>query len=169
MQQHNRRENLVEPKPEPGLTVEVTLAPPHRRRDKRITPNKPVSSDNAAPIPRLSRLMALAIKLQDMVDRGEVLDYADLARLGHVSRARITQIMNLLNLAPDIQEEILNWGFNADRPEGLSEREVRYITAMIDWQEQRKHWRQTGASINRVTRAACRISCCASTLLFQAR
>ena len=52
-------------------------------------------------------LVALAIKLQDMVDRGEVRDYADLARLGYVSRARIRQIMNLLNLAPDIQEEIL--------------------------------------------------------------
>ena len=58
-------------------------------------------------IPRIARLMALAIKFQDMVDRGEVRDYADLARLGYVSRARITQIMNLLNLAPDIQEHIL--------------------------------------------------------------
>src|SRR3712207_3152134 len=29
------------------------------------------------------------------------------ARLGHVTRARVTQIMNLLNLAPDIQEAIL--------------------------------------------------------------
>ena len=38
---------------------------------------------------------------------GQVKDYAELARLGHVSRARITQIMNLLLLAPDIQEEIL--------------------------------------------------------------
>jgi hypothetical protein len=34
-------------------------------------------------------------------------DYSQLARLGHVSRAQITQIMNLLLLAPDIQEEIL--------------------------------------------------------------
>jgi hypothetical protein len=34
--------------------------------------------------------MALAIKFQDMVDRGEVRDYADLARLGYVTRARIT-------------------------------------------------------------------------------
>jgi len=38
--------------------------------------------------------MALAIRFQDMVDRGEVQDYADLARLGYVTRARITQIMN---------------------------------------------------------------------------
>ena len=55
----------------------------------------------AAPrMPRITRLMALAIKFQTMVERGEVRDYADLARLGYVTRARITQIMNLLNLAP---------------------------------------------------------------------
>ncbi len=52
-------------------------------------------------IPRITRLMALAIKFQEMIDRGEVKDYADLARLGHVTRARITQIMNLLKLAPE--------------------------------------------------------------------
>ena len=50
---------------------------------------------------------SLAIKFQDMVGRGEVRDYADLARLGYVTRARMTQLMNLLNLAPDIQEDIL--------------------------------------------------------------
>ena len=52
--------------------------------------------------------MALAIKLQNMVDCGEVRDYADLARLGYVTRARLTQIMNLLLLAPDIQEHLLS-------------------------------------------------------------
>jgi hypothetical protein len=51
--------------------------------------------------------MAHAIKFQDMIDRGEVRDYADLARLGYVSRARITQIMSLLNLSPKIQETLL--------------------------------------------------------------
>jgi hypothetical protein len=51
--------------------------------------------------------MALAIRMEKLVRSGEVTDYADLARLGHVTRARVTQIMNLLSLAPDIQEEIL--------------------------------------------------------------
>jgi len=46
-------------------------------------------------IPRVTRLMALAIKFEEIVDRGEVRDYADLARLGHVTRARMSQIMNL--------------------------------------------------------------------------
>ncbi len=63
-------------------------------------------------IPRITRLMALAIKFQDMIDRGEVKDYADLARLGLVTRARVTQIMNLLNLAPDLQLESLSKEFS---------------------------------------------------------
>ena len=40
-------------------------------------------------------------------NRREVRDYADVARLGYVTRARVTQIMNLALLAPDIQEELL--------------------------------------------------------------
>lgn len=58
-------------------------------------------------IPRISKLMALAIKMQGMVDRGEVKDYAELARLTQVTRARITQIMNLNLLSPPIQEALL--------------------------------------------------------------
>lgn len=58
-------------------------------------------------VPRISRLMALAIRFDELLQQGHVKDYADIARLGHVTRARATQIMNLLNLSPDIQEEIL--------------------------------------------------------------
>ena len=58
-------------------------------------------------LPRIARLMALAIKFEGMIQAGVAADYADLARLGGVTRARMTQIMNLLNLAPDIQEQIL--------------------------------------------------------------
>jgi hypothetical protein len=58
-------------------------------------------------VPRVSRLMALAIRFDGLVRSGAVADYAALADLGHVSRARISQIMNLLLLAPDIQEQIL--------------------------------------------------------------
>jgi len=59
------------------------------------------------PIPRIPRLMALAIHFDGLIRQGVARDYADLARLGGVSRARITQIMNLLNLPPGKQEEIL--------------------------------------------------------------
>jgi len=87
-------------------------------------------------IPRITRLMALAIKFQEMIDRGEVKDYADLARLGFVTRARVTQIMNLCLLAPDIQEEIL-LGF-ADEYRGESA--LRRITRFNLWPDQRARW-----------------------------
>src|SRR5713226_8035601 len=58
-------------------------------------------------VPRIARLMALALKFEQLIRQGVVTDYAVLATLGRVSRARVTQIMNLLNLAPDVQEQIL--------------------------------------------------------------
>ena len=83
----------------------------HVRKQKKG--RKELRSGEAKPempvgrVPRISRLMALAIKFDEMIRSGEVKDQAELARLGHVSRARLSQIMNLLNLAPDIQEAIL--------------------------------------------------------------
>jgi len=91
--------------------------------------------------PRVARLMALAIKFEGMLREGVVTDYADLARLGLVTRARMTQIMNLLNLAPDIQEEIL---FLAERTQGretIAERNLRPLTRIVTWDRQRKLWR----------------------------
>lgn len=84
-------------------------------------------------IPRITRLMALAIKLQEMIDRGEVEDYADLARLGFVTRARITQIMNLCLLAPDIQQAILDAQMLSSVPEQRLRTAVREVT----WASQR--------------------------------
>jgi hypothetical protein len=45
--------------------------------------------------PRAAQVLALALQLQEMIDSGEVRDYADLACLGCVSRERISQIMML--------------------------------------------------------------------------
>ena len=90
------------------LTVECKVhftAARHGRQRMKVGATPP-----AVPlghIPRVSRLMALAIRFDGLLKRGDVQDYADLARLGHVSRPRVTQIMNLLNLAPDIQEALL--------------------------------------------------------------
>ena len=81
-----------------AITVEWTL------KLRRGAQAKPVAPDAACQerIPRLARLMALAIKFDILIQQDVVRDYADLARLGHVSRARMTQIMNLLHLAPEI-------------------------------------------------------------------
>lgn len=58
-------------------------------------------------MPRVSRWMALALRCEQLLHEGHVASYAELARLGHVTHARISQILNLLYLAPDIQEAIL--------------------------------------------------------------
>ena len=85
--------------------------------------------------------MALAIRFDQLSRDGVVADQAELARLGHVTRARLTQIMNLLALAPDIQEAIL---FLASPPNGrerISERDLRPIAAIPIWNKQRHVWR----------------------------
>jgi len=91
-----------------GLKVE---RPFHVRRAghgrKKLRSGETLRSPPTGRVPRISRLMALAIRFEQLLRDGEVADQAELARLGHVSRARLTQIMNLLNLASDIQEEIL--------------------------------------------------------------
>ena len=102
-----------------------------REEDRSIEPGN---------LPRVSKLMALAIRFDGLVQRGEVRDYADLARLGYVTRARITQIMNLLNLAPDIQEEILFLPRTVKGRDRLREKEVRPIAAVPHWSRQRKMW-----------------------------
>src|SRR5580704_9298399 len=92
------------------------------------------AADAACPIvPRIARLMALAIRFEGMLRDETVRDYAELARLGGVTRARMTQIMKLRHLAPDIQEEIL---FLPDI-RGLNERNLRPVVRRINWREQR--------------------------------
>jgi hypothetical protein len=96
----------------------------------------------AGRIPRVSRLMALAIRLDQLLLDGEVNTYADLAFLGCVTRARVTQVMNLLNLAPDIQEAILHLPPVEAGRDPISEHDLRPIVAVLDWHEQHQLWRQ---------------------------
>jgi len=100
-------------------------------------------------VPRISRLMALAIRFDQLLRERQVKDYADLARLGHVTRARVTQIMNLMNLAPDIQEELLFLPPIEAGRDAIKEWQVRPIAAAPDWCKQRRTWRNLQAAENR--------------------
>jgi len=84
--------------------------------------------------------MALAIKFERLLEEGAVTDQAELALLGHVTRARVTQIMNLLHLAPDIQEEILFLPEVLEGKDPVTERDLRSIAGAIRWSEQRSYW-----------------------------
>ena len=93
-------------------------------------------------VPRVARLMALAIRFDGLIRNGTVADYAEIARLGHVTRARLTQIMNLLHLAPDIQEAILCLPCVESGRDPVTERELRAIVTEVDWKRQRRMWRK---------------------------
>lgn len=67
-------------------------------------------------------------------------DYAELARLGRVTRARMSQIMSLLNLATDIQEAILFLPKTVKGRDPISFRDVIRLAAEVDWERQREGW-----------------------------
>ena len=75
-----------------------------------------------------------------MLDRGDARDYADLARLGCLTRERMSQIMELIWLAPEIQREILGFPPTATSRFPLSEVAVRRIAGILRWTEQRESW-----------------------------
>jgi hypothetical protein len=131
-----------EPHHDESIQVEVTLPVRHRRGETHDQSGSAPKTDGPLRIPRITRLMALAIKFQEMVNGGEVRDYADIARLGYVTRARLTQVMNLLLLAPDIQDEILGWGVAAGQ-KVFAERHVRSVVKFVLWEHQRQAWRTT--------------------------
>ena len=94
----------------------------------------------AGRVPRVARLMALAIRFDQLIRDGVVADQAELARLGHVSRARLTQIMALLQLSPEIQEALLFLPPVGHGRDPVTERELRPIAAEVDWREQQRMW-----------------------------
>jgi len=97
------------------------------------------------PIPRLARWMALAIHMDELVRQGQASNQSELARLGHVSRARLTQIMNLVLLAPDIQEELLFLMVDDPLAARIRLRQLQPIVALVDWSQQRAAWAQLKA------------------------
>jgi hypothetical protein len=109
---------------------------------KTITTNRPLPVLPPGRIPRISRLMALAHHFERLVVTGVVKDYAELARLGQVSRARITQIMNLLLLAPDIQEAILFLPKVTEGHDPIKLKHLQPICLEMDWGRQRERWEQ---------------------------
>jgi hypothetical protein len=85
---------------------------------------------------KVARMLALAHKLQRAIDRGEYESRADLARAYGLSRARITQLMDLLLLAPDIQEKVL-FLESVDGREPFGEPRLRRVTLAEGWAGQR--------------------------------
>ena len=115
----------------------------HKRRDAAKV--KRVKLAQSGRTPRVSKLVALASRMQSMIDSGEVETYQQLAELGRISQPRMTQIMSLLNLAPDILEELLYLPEVIQGKAKIHERLLRPLTTKIDWRVQRKMWKKINA------------------------
>lgn len=87
-------------------------------------------------VPRISVLMALAITFEELMRSGAVRTFAELAELGHVSPARITQVMNLLLLAPEIQERLLFLPEVESGRDPMVLREVQRVARKVRWGRQ---------------------------------
>lgn len=124
----------------------TVVRPIHFVRRGRRT--KAVSAPDAAPkvlpsrVPRVARLMALAIHFDGMLRKGVVADQSELAEICNVTQPRMTQIMNLLRLAPDIQEQILFLPPVTSGRDAVTERHLRELAAETAWTSQRDKWRR---------------------------
>lgn len=118
--------------------VQFTRRAPRRPLPATDIAAAPTSSTGR--VPRVSRLMALAIRFDRLIREGQAYGQSELARLGHISQPRMTQIMNLNHLAPDIQEELLFLPLVAEGRDRIHEKMLRPVAAELDWRVQRQRW-----------------------------
>lgn len=124
------------------ITIEqkISISRGSRGRRQLSSGLKTAAPPSEPRLPRISRLMALAIRFDKLVRTGKIPDQSQLAVLAHVTQARMTQIMNLNLLAPDIQEELLHLPPTEAGRESVHEKALRPITAELDWNRQRTMW-----------------------------
>ncbi len=112
-----------------GARVRCTFGPV-----AKPAPGRAVPSAVSSPLPqgpsRTARMLALAHHIERQIEEGAIPDYAAVAQALGVTRARLTQIMNLLLLAPEIQKRI------AVGELVLTERALRRVVGEPDWEEQ---------------------------------
>jgi hypothetical protein len=118
-----------------------------RGRKKAAAEEAPRPACEPGRVPLVAKLLALAHRFDQLLCQGLVEDYATLARLGRVSRARISQVMSLLLLAPDIQEAVLFLPRTVRGRDPVRMHELLPIAAELDWDRQRRLWQ--GLRVNR--------------------
>ena len=126
------------------MTIEVPVTFTQQGRDSHQKSRLEAGSGSlpAGRVPWVARLMALALRLDELVRTGQVPSCSALASLGHVTRARISQIMNLLNLAPDILEAVLFLPRIERGRAPIQLRHLQPIASTFDWGKQRRQWRE---------------------------
>lgn len=107
----------------------------------KLTEEEPTPAPKPTRRPaRVAHMLALAHALQGAIDDGIYESRAEVARRFGLTRARVTQLLGLVLLAPDIQEELL-FMEAVDGAEPLSVRALRPLVTMATWAEQQQAWR----------------------------
>ena len=101
---------------------------------------KPKPRPESRPL-HISRMLALAYKLREQIESGEVSSGAELAKRLKFSRARISQLLDLTLLAPKIQEEILFAEIESGY-DPINEHALREILREKNWVRQEEMWRE---------------------------
>ena len=110
----------------------------HKRRDVAKAARATLAQSGR--VPRIAQLVALARRMQSMLESRQVESFQQLAELGRISQPRMTQIVSLLLLAPDIQEELLYLPEVVQGKAAIHERLLRPLTTELDWRVQKRMW-----------------------------
>ncbi|MCA9137390.1 MAG: hypothetical protein KDB00_11545 [Planctomycetales bacterium] len=122
------------------LTIQRKFHVTIRRDGRKHLENGQAKARPVGRVPRIARLLALAHRCRDLIRDGVIINQSELAHYGQISTTRMTQIMWLDNLAPDIQEEILDLPRTVKGRDAILEKQVRPIAKKHDWTDQRKMW-----------------------------
>jgi hypothetical protein len=125
-----------------ALTIEVPVQFHRLQRGRKELCQAAAAPAPPGRVPRVARLMALALRCEELIRTGQLSSYSEVAALGHVTRARVCQIMNLLCLAPDIQEQVLFLPRTERGRDAIILADLQPIAAVADWRKQRRLWRQ---------------------------
>ncbi len=109
-----------------GRSVRLRFPIRGRRAERRVETECAVPPEGK-PVSRVARMLALAHHLNRLIEAGELQSVAEASRALGLSRARLTQVMGLLQLAPEIQEQVLVGEING------SERRLRKVVKEADW------------------------------------
>jgi hypothetical protein len=125
------------------ITIERTIH--FERRDhgaRKILKSGPGGERALGRMPRVTRLMALAIRLDGLLNARTIRRRSEIARLGHVTTARVCQILNLVYLAPDIQEAVLFLPLTESGRDAITFDALQSIALIPEWYKQRRMWKQ---------------------------
>jgi hypothetical protein len=123
----------------PPREVVVSLFRSRRGKGVGVSDRPPAAAAPQRRPARVAHMLALAQQIETMIERGELKDRAHAAANLGFTRARVTQLLALTLLAPDIQEEILFLEVD-DGVEQITERALRAVVTVDNWEEQRLRW-----------------------------